>query len=59
MELLENGARLLSIYYPILEDVQMRNCVRGYKEESYLSMIAERIQELKKLKLEFQNSLWV
>jgi len=32
---------------------------KGYTEESYLSMIAERIQELKKLKLEFQNSLWV
>ena len=31
---------------------------KGYTEESYLSMIAERIKELEKLKLEFQNSLW-
>lgn len=33
--------------------------IREYgSKEAYLSMIAERIKELKKLKLEFQNSLW-
>ena len=32
---------------------------KGYTVESYLSMIAERIKELKKLTMEFQNSLWV
>ena len=31
---------------------------KGYTVESYLSMIAERIKELKKLEMEFQNSLW-
>ena len=31
---------------------------KGYTVESYLSMIAERIKELKKLETEFQNSLW-
>lgn len=31
---------------------------KGYTVESYLSMIAERIKELKKLKMEFEDSLW-
>ena len=31
---------------------------KGYTVESYLSMIDERIKELKKLKMEFENSLW-
>ncbi|MCM1246531.1 MAG: hypothetical protein NC293_12890 [Roseburia sp.] len=30
---------------------------KGYTEEMYLSMIAERIKELKKLQLEFERSL--
>lgn len=30
---------------------------KGYTEETYLSMIAERIEELKKLQLEFSRSL--
>lgn len=30
---------------------------KGYTEETYLSMIAERIEELKKLQLEFSLSL--
>lgn len=31
---------------------------KGYTEEMYLSMIAERIEELKKLQLEFSHSLY-
>ena len=31
---------------------------KGYTVESYLSMIDERIKELKELKMEFENSLW-
>ncbi|MCM1540896.1 MAG: hypothetical protein NC121_06495 [Blautia sp.] len=31
---------------------------KGYTDETYLSMIAERMKELKNLQLEFMHSLW-
>ncbi len=42
----------------VLVACEERVARKGYTVESYLSMIAERIKELKKLETEFQNSLW-
>lgn len=53
------------IYIPSIINIlsNFRGCtdeeIREYHtKEVYLSMIAERIKELKKLKMEFENSLW-